>query len=94
MRVVCASAHRLHLWRSTIVAARSEHQKLLNQARTRTTRRGCLGVLFHFIEREQPFFFDRFGDDTFAHTIAAAHFIAVLHLHRAGVAFVADVTNV
>ena len=89
-----AAAHRLELGRGRVVAAGGEHQDLLDQPGARAAAGAGLGVLAHFIEREQAFFLDGLADRALVHAVAAAHFVSVRHGGGLAVAFMAGVADV
>ena len=89
-----ASAHGLLLRRGRVVAARGEHQQLLDQAGAGAAARAGLGVLAHLLQREQALLLDRLADGALGHAVAAADLVAVGHRGGLVVALVADVADV
>ena len=74
-----AAAHGLGFGCGGVVAASSEHQDLLYQARARTTARTGFGVLAHLVQSKQALLLNGFANGAFGHPVAAAHFISVGH---------------
>ena len=92
--MVGTTAHGFHFGRGGIIAARCEHQKLFDQSGTRAARRTGLGVLTHFIQREQPFFFNRLADGSLGYAVAATDFGLIGHGGSLVVAFVSDIADI
>ena len=92
--VVGASANCLFLRRGGVIASRSEHQDLLDQASARSARCAGFGVFAHLVQGEQTFVFDGFANRAFVHAVAAAHLGVIGHAGGFAVAFMADVANI
>src|SRR6185312_13514464 len=92
--VVGTAAQRLFLRRGRVVAAGCGHQQLLDQPGARAATRAGLGVLAHFVEREQALVLDRLADGALGDAVAAADLGIVRHGSGLAVALVAAVADV
>ena len=72
VRVLRAAAEWLLLRRGRIVGAGGGHQDLLDETRARAAGGRRLGVLAHFVQREEALLLDRLDDRALAHAVATA----------------------
>ena len=94
MSVIGAAAHRFFLRCFGIIATGGEHEYLLDQTGAGSAGTRCLGMLSHFIEREQALVLDRLDDGAFADSIAAAHFGGIGHCQRLALALMSGITQI